>query len=531
MDRRVHDDAQVMALGHEPKLRRNFSFISLLGLAFAILDSWQALSVSMSLALPSGGPSSVIWGLLTAGIGNVALAMSMGEFLSAYPTAGGQYHWVAIISPPRYKRFLSWITGWINMGGWIALAATSGVLASELIVGLVALFKPAYEPKQWHQFLVYIGYSIAGYVMNVFGTSSLPHMNKWGFYATLVGFVATVITMLATADVGYADAGWVFGKFINQTGWPDGVAWILGLIQGSFGLCAYDAVAHMIEEVPHASVQGPRIMVASVYTGLGTGLVFLIVMLFVSGGEKYVDQVINSAETPLVKIFHLSTSSRAGTTVLTMISLFCMIFATLGGFTASSRMTYAFAREKGVPFWWVFSRVNGRLGMPLHALSMTMAWVLVFGFIYLASTTAFDAITSTAVIALNLTYGIPIIINCLQGRRKIPECPYQLGPLLGWTVNLIGIVYVLVTTVFFFFPEELPVTPSNMNYCIVVFAIIMLLCLGYWGIRGHREYEGPIVHFATDEPEYADDPALAEADHTEVTLDGKTARGLGKDPD
>lgn len=96
---------------------------------------------------------------------------------------------------------------------------------------------------------------------------------------------------------------------------------------------------------------------------------------------------------------------------------------------------------------------------------------------------------------------------------------------------MIGIVYVLVTTVFFFFPGELPVTPSNMNYCIVVFATIMLLCLGYWGIRGHREYEGPIVHFATDEPKYADDPALAEADHTEFTLDGKTTRGLGKDPD
>lgn len=80
-----------------------------------------------------------------------------------------------------------------------------------------------------------------------------------------------------------------------------------------------------------------------------------------------------------------------------------------------------------MPFWWIFSRVNGRLGMPLHALSMTMAWVLVFGFIYLASTTAFDAITSTAVIALNLTYGIPIIINCLQGRRKIPECPTSSG--------------------------------------------------------------------------------------------------------
>lgn len=66
----------------------------MLGLAFAILNSWTALSASLSLALPSGGPTSVLWGLITAGICNLALAASLAEFLSAYPTAGGQYHWL-----------------------------------------------------------------------------------------------------------------------------------------------------------------------------------------------------------------------------------------------------------------------------------------------------------------------------------------------------------------------------------------------------------------------------------------------------
>lgn len=87
-----YDNAQLMALGHKPVLERNFSFLSMLGMGFAILNSWTALSTSMSLALPSGGPSSVIWGLVTSGICNVCLAMSLSEFLSAFPTAGGQYH-------------------------------------------------------------------------------------------------------------------------------------------------------------------------------------------------------------------------------------------------------------------------------------------------------------------------------------------------------------------------------------------------------------------------------------------------------
>ena len=78
------DELQLEALGYKGELKRQFSFISMLGLAFAILNSWTALSASLSLALPSGGATSVIWGLITAGICNLALAASLAEFLSAY---------------------------------------------------------------------------------------------------------------------------------------------------------------------------------------------------------------------------------------------------------------------------------------------------------------------------------------------------------------------------------------------------------------------------------------------------------------
>lgn len=97
---RLDDEAQLEALGHKGELQRNFSLLSMLGLAFAILNSWTALSSSLSLALPSGGSTSVIWGLLTAGICNLALAASLAEFLSAYPTAGGQYVLLRVLTLP-----------------------------------------------------------------------------------------------------------------------------------------------------------------------------------------------------------------------------------------------------------------------------------------------------------------------------------------------------------------------------------------------------------------------------------------------
>lgn len=81
------DKAQLQLNDPPTDLTRHFSFIGMLGLAFAILNSWTALAASLSLALPSGGSTSVLWGLITAGICNLALAASLAEFLSSYPTA------------------------------------------------------------------------------------------------------------------------------------------------------------------------------------------------------------------------------------------------------------------------------------------------------------------------------------------------------------------------------------------------------------------------------------------------------------
>lgn len=240
----IQEDAAVLAsLGHEQELQRNFSLLSMLGLAFAILNSWTALSASLSLALPSGGPTAVIWGLVTAGICNLALAASLSEFLSAYPTAGGQYHWAAVISWKRSVPIISWITGWINTAGWIALTATGGLLGSQLIVGVISFMQPNYSPKPWHQFLIYIGYNIFAFLINAFLTLLLPIITKSAFIWSILGFAVISITLLACASPDYQSGAFVYGNFINETGWPDGFAWLLGLLQGGLGLTGYDGVS------------------------------------------------------------------------------------------------------------------------------------------------------------------------------------------------------------------------------------------------------------------------------------------------
>ncbi|KAA8643358.1 uncharacterized protein ATNIH1004_010126 [Aspergillus tanneri] len=489
MDKKNDDDVQLARMGHKPELQRNFSTLSMLGLAFAVLNSWTALSASLSISLTSGGSTSVIWGLVTAGTCNLCIAASLAEFLSAYPTAGGQYHWVAV-SWPQWIPILSWITGWINVAGWIALVATNALLSSQLIAGIVSAVYPDFVWQRWQQFLIYVAYTALAFVVNAFMNSVLPIIYRGAFAWSIGGFVLVSITVLACASPDYHSAYFVFCDFVNQTGWPDGVAWLLGLLQGGLGVTAFDAVAHMIEEVPQPSIRGPKIMVTCVGIGTFTGAVFLIVLLFVAGD---INEVINSSAGPLLQIFLHATKNTAGAICLLMLPLVCLAFATLSVMTTSSRMIFAFARDGGLPASRLFSRVHPKLGLPVNALLLTATVVIIFGFIYLGSTSAFNAIISASVVALDLSYAMPIAVNCLRGRNILPDRSWKLPGIFGWVVDMISLAYIALTTVLFLFPPGRPVTGSSMNYCIVAFAIIVVVSVVQWIVDGRRNFKGPRV--------------------------------------
>ncbi|KAJ4179588.1 hypothetical protein NW755_012313 [Fusarium falciforme] len=485
------DDAQLAALGHTAELERNFSFFSMLGLAYAIPNSWPALAASLSLALPSGGPVSVIWGLVTSGFCNLCVAASLAEFLSAYPISAGQYYWVAAICWNEWVPVMTWITGWINTTGWIALTATAGLLGSQLMTGIIAFYKPSYEPEKWHQFLLYTGYIVVAVIINVFGTRALPLLNKAAFIWSLAGFAIVGITLLVCAAPDYQPADVVYTKFINTTGWPDGIAWLLGLLQGSLGLAGFDAVAHMIEEIPNPKKEGPRTLLASILMGIITGFIFLSILLFVL---KDIDTVISSPAGPLLQIFYDSTGSKVGSVCLMVVPLMCFLFASVSLLTTSSRMTYAFARDKGLPLSATFARVHRGLGLPLPAIFLTAIVDILLGCLFLGSTSAFNAVASASIVALGVSYAIPIVILCLRGRRILPEDRiFKLPNTVGWVLNLISIAFLTLTTVLFVFPPALPVSAASMNYCIAAFAVIILISTFQWIVDGRKNFNGPLV--------------------------------------
>jgi len=223
--------------------------------------------------------------------------------------------------------------------------------------------------------------------------------------------------------------------------------------------------------------------------GMVSGFFFLSCLLFVLSN---VDDVIDSAAGPLLQIFMDATNSKAGSTCLLMFPLVCMLFTTTSIMATSSRMSYAFARDRGLPFSSVFAKVHPTLDVPLNALLWTTAWVVIFGLIFLGSSSTFNAITAASVVALGVSYGIPPAINVLRGRKMLPEDrAFKLPGPIGWIFNIVGICWTLLTTVLFVFPPETPVTSNNMNYAVAAFGVILVISVSTWIFDGRKHYVGP----------------------------------------
>jgi amino acid transporter len=94
---------------------------------------------------------------------------------------------------------------------------------------------------------------------------------------------------------------------------------------------------------------------------------------------------------------------------------------------------------------------------------LSTAFVVIFGCIYLGSSSALNAILSSSVVLLNCSYIMPIAILIFGGRERLQYGPFRLG-IWGPIANWIGLIFGVFTTVFFLFPPVQPVTGNDMNY-------------------------------------------------------------------
>jgi choline transport protein len=250
--------------------------------------------------------------------------------------------------------------------------------------------------------------------------------------------------------------------------------------------------------VPRPEVKVPQGIMLQMLTSFTTSFVYLIALFY---SINDLDAVYNSSISffPTAEIYRQATGSNAGAIGLIAV-LFLATFPTLiGTFLTGGRMWWSLARDHATPFSSYFAQVHPTLDTPVRATVAMSGMVTCLGCIYVGSTTAFQALISSFIVLSSLSYFGAIFPHVLSGRRNMVPGPFYMGQQLGMAVNLIALIYIMVTVVFFCFPLILPATAQNMNYTSVIIVGLMFLVAMWWILRARREYQGPQYSFEAAE--------------------------------
>ncbi|PHH85121.1 hypothetical protein CDD83_868 [Cordyceps sp. RAO-2017] len=522
------DAEDLAALGHAEALTRKFSTWSMLALAFTVLGTWSTCAQGLSNGLVNGGPVSILWGLALVAVCNTCVALSLGELCSSMPTALGQAYWISRLgraSPAA--RFASYLCAWINTFGWWTLGASQIAFMADFLLAMRLIFlddEAAAAARAawpgWLRLLVYLAITLLFTLFNLVAcrrAAVLPAFNNFvgvGFVALFVAFALALPIAVAARRpaLHFQRASFVFAAWLNRTGWPDAVTWFLGLVQGAYGLTAFDSVIHMVEEIPAPRRNAPRTMSLAVVCGALSGFLFMLVCLFCI---QDVDRLLAAPSGfPFIDITQ-STVGRYGAAVLIALFILNGLGQGVSVMTSASRLTWSFARDGGLPCGAYFARVDPVWHVPARALWLQAAITALVGLLYLFASSVLQAILSVSTIALTISYAMPIAALLLAGRRRMPAPDFSLGR-FGPAVNLVSLAYCAVTTVFFFFPSRPAPSPADMNYAIAVFGVMLVVALAFWALQGRLTFmhgAQEALAAADDDVLWAQDVAAAAHDH------------------
>ena len=120
----------------------------------------------------------------------------------------------------------------------------------------------------------------------------------------------------------------------------------------------------MAEEIHSANVVIPWCIVSTTLLNGILGFAMVIVVLFVTIDiDSVLKSTTGSLGFPYMQIFYDATGSLSGASAMISIIIIMDICAAIAFLATSSRIVFAFGRDRGLPFWRTMSKVspNSRL--------------------------------------------------------------------------------------------------------------------------------------------------------------------------
>jgi amino acid transporter len=468
------------------------------------MGAFQNFAISFSIiCIMSGGINSL--GQATSGVGGAAIgigwpvgclmslvfALALAEIGSAYPTAGGLYHWGSILG----NRFTGWLSAWLNLLGLVTVLGAINIGTWYFMFGA---FGPALGLEDTLTNRV-------GFVAVITALQAL--VNHFGIGLTvkltdLAGYIIFLAAIALTAVCLIFAESWDFARlfeFKNYTGtegasavWPNvlsmELAFLVGLLLPIYTITGYDASAHTAEETKNAAMALPKGMVSAVlWSSLFGYLMLCAFVLMLPNMDDAAKQGWN--------VFFWAMGERVPEAIRT--PLYGLIFVSqflcgLATVTSVSRMLYAFSRDGGIPgVSGMLAKVSPKWRTPVNAiwagsiLSVLFVWFT--SSITIAGTPAYSIVVSCTIIFLFLSFALPILLGFFAyGGPKWPNPgPWSMG---GFLYRIVAILCMISMAVMFYAGIQ---APNDWALPITIGFIVLSLLI--WVLFENRRFKGPPI--------------------------------------
>lgn len=485
----LHDDSEesVLAeLGYEQQLDRRLSQFSNFAVSFSIISilTGGVNSVAQVTSGVGGAGIGIGWplGCMLSGL----FAVGIAQISSSFPTAGGLYHWATILG----NRFIGWITAWMNIIGLVTALASINAGAWNFFVG--AFGKTLNVPDSPYIPITAVALMTFGQAaINARGIRLTSKLTDMTGYLLLVTTVVASIALLVVSGPLQIERLWQFTNFTGPAGgdvWPkvsSEWAFLLGLLLPIYTITGYDGSAHTSEETKNATATVPRAIVKSVLWAFLAGWVILsAVVLAIPDMREAAQQGWN--------VFFWVLDKRLPDIIRypILISIFlCQMLCGMATVTSTSRMTFAFARDGGLPLSKLLASVSPSTKAPEAAIWATAGITSIFmamaTLTNIKGVSVYAVVVSCTVIFLFLTYAIPVILGGLALGGRLWPAPGK------WSIGVVPFKILSATVAgLLLFILYLGVQPPNQWALTVLIATIALLSV-LWVTVQKRTYKGP----------------------------------------
>jgi choline transport protein len=121
---------------------------------------------------------------------------------------------------------------------------------------------------------------------------------------------------------------------------------------------SFSSQIQMSEEVKNASTDVPRSMLLSLTINGSLAIGMLFAVLFSAENIQVLLDDSSAPTAAFVRIFRAAVGSDVGATIMVSIIIFLEFCSAMGCLAAASRMTWSFARDRGLPFSRALSMVG-----------------------------------------------------------------------------------------------------------------------------------------------------------------------------